>query len=31
MLLRYEQIGTWEVDDYWAWRLLAIGAVLGER
>jgi hypothetical protein len=30
MLLRYEQIGTWEVDDYRAWRSSAIGAVLGE-
>jgi hypothetical protein len=30
MLLRYEQIGTQEVDDYRAWRSSAIGLVLGE-
>jgi hypothetical protein len=30
MLLRYEWIGTREVDDYWAWRSSAIGVVLGE-
>jgi hypothetical protein len=30
MLLRYERIGTREVDDYRAWRSSAIGTVLGE-
>jgi hypothetical protein len=30
MLLRYEWVGTREVDDYQAWRSSAIGAVLGE-
>jgi hypothetical protein len=30
MLLRYEWIGTREVNDYRAWRSSAIGTVLGE-
>jgi hypothetical protein len=30
MLLRYEQVGMREVDDYRAWRSSAIDAVLGE-